>query len=172
MKSAVGAGTRGVAAAKSGTSCRPRHTRGFKSILVPVDFSACSAEAVRCASVLAARFGGVITLLHVVEPGMSSPNSLPLPALENTSEPLLNRERQRLEDWRRHLLHDRTGDLTLVRLGHAASEITDTAGALGAELIVLGRHEPSGAKEFSPGGTAERVLRHSLCPVLFVPAES
>jgi nucleotide-binding universal stress UspA family protein len=44
----------------------------IRRILVPVDFSAASEQALRHATALAAHFGGKITLVHVIESGRYS----------------------------------------------------------------------------------------------------
>jgi len=58
-------------------------------------------------------------------------------------------------------------DLRL-RHGHAAEEIVQAAEELSADLIVLGSHGRSVLHRFLLGSTAERVARHSHCPVLLV----
>jgi nucleotide-binding universal stress UspA family protein len=62
----------------------------------------------------------------------------------------------------------------LVRIGHAHSEIPDTASALNVDLIVMGTHGYAGLKHVLLGSTTERVVRHAACPVLTVrlPATS
>ena len=51
-------------------------------------------------------------------------------------------------------------------------EILQEAGAIGADLIVLGSHGLTGFKRLVLGSTAEDVLRHSTTPVLIVPAHA
>ncbi len=129
-----------------------------KRLLVPVDFSACSAHALEHARRLAEQFSGRLILLHVMEPP---------PGLDENNQATLQAERERLEDFgRRHVAHQVPVE-TLVRMGHAHSEITDTANAMGAELIVLGTHHLGGLAE-SPAGTAAWVVQHAPCPVLRV----
>jgi nucleotide-binding universal stress UspA family protein len=53
-------------------------------------------------------------------------------------------------------------------MGHAYSEIPDTAKAMGADLIVIATHGYTGLKHVLLGSTAERVVRHAPCPVLTV----
>ena len=53
--------------------------------------------------------------------------------------------------------------------GRAAPEIVAHAKKTGADLIVMGTHGRSGFQHAILGSVAERVLRHSPCPVLVVP---
>ena len=54
--------------------------------------------------------------------------------------------------------------------GRAAPEIVAYAKKTGADLIVMGTHGRSGFQHALLGSVAERVVHHSPCPVLVVPA--
>ena len=56
----------------------------------------------------------------------------------------------------------------LLRFGRPYLEITEAAGEVGADLIVLTTHGYTGLKHVVLGSTAERVVRHAPCPVLVV----
>src|ERR1700678_3000899 len=43
----------------------------FKRVLVPVDFSVCSLETLRYAKTFADKFGAMVNILHVVQPGFN-----------------------------------------------------------------------------------------------------
>jgi universal stress protein A len=142
----------------------------IKKILVPVDFSNCSLRALDYAVALAEHFASRMILLHVVEPGGYGISYCTLPADEGGSEGNpLQPEREQLSALHRKRVPQRVSCELLVRMGHAYSEIPDTAKALGADIIVLGAQGSSGLKHVSLGSTAERVLKHSPCPVLTVP---
>lgn len=123
---------------------------------------------------LARNFHARLVLLHVVEPAVY-PDSYLVAAstLEETSDKLMAASRERLAAIReRPALQGLSVEL-LVRMGRAQSEIPDTAKATGSDLIVMGTHGYSGLKHVLLGGTAERVVRHSQCPVLTVrPVQS
>ena len=141
----------------------------LKRILVPVDFSACSAKALDYAFGLAEKFGATLILLHIVEPTPYPENYMLLPqAIEEINQNLVQSARERLE----LLYHKRPCPRPpvefLVRLGHAYSEISDTAQALAADLIVVGTHGHTGLKHVLLGSTAEKVVRQAPCPVLTV----
>jgi universal stress protein A len=156
------------------SSSRTLRVPTLKQILVPVDFSECSSSALDYALMLARNFHARLVLLHVVEPAVY-PDSYLVAAstLEETSDKLMAASRERLAAIReRPALQGLSVEL-LVRMGRAQSEIPDTAKATGSDLIVMGTHGYSGLKHVLLGGTAERVVRHSQCPVLTVrPVQS
>jgi universal stress protein A len=57
---------------------------------------------------------------------------------------------------------------TKVRAGVAATEISQAATEIGADMIVLGTHGRSGLKHLLMGSIAESVLRVAPVPVLCV----
>jgi nucleotide-binding universal stress UspA family protein len=143
---------------------------GFKHILVAIDFSESGFNALDYASVLAQKFHSEVTLLHVVEPTVYSPNSLlGSSTMDEAGETLLAGARERLKKFKQRAAAQGLVADALVRMGRAQSDISDTAKAIGADLIVMGTHGHSGARQSTLGGTAERVLRYSGCPVLAVP---
>jgi nucleotide-binding universal stress UspA family protein len=141
----------------------------FKRILVPIDFSGCSLGALHYALALAEKFAAKLIFLHVVEPAVYPQNYLITPAtLDETNQNLLAVARERLAEVKQKATARGLPSETLVRMGRAQSEISDTAKATGTDLIVMGTHGYSGLKQVLLGGTAERVVRHSPCPVLTV----
>jgi nucleotide-binding universal stress UspA family protein len=138
----------------------------LKKILVPIDFSQTSAQALPYAASLAERFGAEVILLHVIEP-------LPLPVDSGYVPPgPQSPDRKVAQD---HLLRLRqevfAADAparTLVRIGAPFQEIADAAKSLGADLIVLTTHGYTGLTHVLLGSTAERVVRYADCPVLVV----
>lgn len=144
---------------------RPTEPR-FRKILVPIDFSDASICALDYALSLAACYHANLVLLHVVEPLVSSDQRTR--ALPSSSDITVEHGRERLEALRNRRPTQLNRAEMLVRIGHAPSEITDTANALGADLIVLGTDRGEGASSFLLGSTAEKVVRHSGCAVLTV----
>lgn len=141
----------------------------FKRILVPVDFSSHSAEAIRVAADLAARFDAQLTLAHVYDPMVYAlPDGYILfeqPQLEQLLAALeveLSGAKQlALEGGARRV------DKQLLQ-GSIGAEIVDFAGRGEFDLIVMGTHGRTGAKHLLLGSIAERVARLAPCPVLSV----
>lgn len=142
----------------------------FKTILVPVDFSDCSLRALDHAAALAKQLHAKLILLHVVEPAICGENYLlNSGALDEANRNIIASAREHLNKAKHRALTHGLETEMLVRMGRAQSDIADTANATGADLIVMGTHGIGGLKQVMLGGTAERVLWHSSCPVLTVP---
>jgi len=145
----------------------------LKRLLVALDFSPASLKALEYALGLAERFGAGLILLHVVEPAVYPENYKLLPqAVEEINQNLVQTARERLETLSKKRAAPRAGVDCLVRLGHAHSEIPDTAQAMAADLIILGTHGKNSQKQVFLGSTAERVVRQAACPVLTIPHTS
>jgi len=139
-----------------------------RRILAPTDFSECSLQAVEYAVELAKALGARLILLHIAEPLHAEGLLQVSPAAEDMNQNLLDKSRERLAAIGRSRAVHCPPEQILVRLGHAYSEITDTANALGADLIVLGAHGIPPLKPEFLGSTAERVIRKAGCPVVIV----
>ena len=140
----------------------------IKKILVPIDFSATSREALPWAAFLAGSFKAELVLLHVEE-------KFPIDYLlgrelfSHTMEPVMKQAEAELEHLAGGLRKTTRANISVVvRDGKPFQEICDGAEALGADLIVLTTHGHTGLKHVWLGSTAERVVRHAQCPVLVV----
>jgi nucleotide-binding universal stress UspA family protein len=152
--------------------------RPLVSILVPVDFSASSDQALRVAIDLARSSGAQLVLVHVHEPVLFSARRLRdasplgvfgLSALEELtsevdSKPLFDSRLEALQHW----LLAKSGLRVAARLraGSAAAEIIDVAFEEHSDLIVMGTHGRTGLPRWLMGSVAETVVRHARCPVL------
>jgi nucleotide-binding universal stress UspA family protein len=141
----------------------------LKRILVPIDFSDCSLRALDYALAFGEGFEAKLILLHVVEPAVYPENYLVVTStLDETNQNLMRAGRERLDGLSQKRVGGRVETETLVRIGRAPSEISDTAKALAADMIIIGTHGYAGLKHVLLGSTAERVVRHAPCPVLTV----
>ena len=151
-----------------------RETRGKKSsdfraetILVPLDFSEPSRNALRYARALARVTGGKLILFYALEP-VATPDFAYHPLMMETGE-ATTAVRHRLADiCKREGIGSSEIKETIVRKGPAHVEITQAAKNLKADLIVIATHGHTGLKHVVLGSTAERVVRHASCPVLVV----
>jgi len=141
----------------------------LKKIVVLIDFSQTSAQALPYAAALAERFGAEIILLHVI-----APVPLPLPfyvprklqeSAGRVAELAMDVQLSRLSE---EAFDDEMPSRTLVRAGVPSDEITKAARSQGADLIILTTHGYTGLKHALLGSTAERVVRNAACPVLVV----
>lgn len=154
-------------AKKPGASAAHAVPPKFERILVAVDFSEESRSALACAAELAARFDASLTLVHVVEPHFGPPDA-DVPELTGAGSDAEEFAEAKLDlnALGEQMLGPCRVVETLVRSGLAFFEITESAKALGADLIVVGTHGYTGVKRALLGSTAEKVVRHAPCPVL------
>ncbi len=143
-----------------------------QKIVAPTDFSTASALALDAAALLAKQFGAEIHLLYVYDPTLLSPLYV-VPGAAALAAPMQEprefedgviRELGRLRD-------ERFGGVAKVELAvkqhSSASEgICAYATEAGADLVVLSTHGRTGLSHLLIGSGAERVVRHSPCPVL------
>jgi len=141
----------------------------LERVLVPLDFSGRSRQALQVAVPLAQRYGGQVWLMHVVEPGGSYPyfvGEATLATFDTTG--IIERARERLATMANRLVPRELLGKNLVRVGRAYIEIITGAEELNADLIVIATHGYTGLKHMVLGSTAEQVVRHANCPVLTV----
>jgi nucleotide-binding universal stress UspA family protein len=141
----------------------------LRRILVPLDFSGQSRQALKCAVPLAAQFGATISLVHVVQAPVIL-SSLPEAsiAMPTDIKRLTEMAQERLDKTAAELLPEKVRGKTLVAGGNPTYGITTTAKSLKADLIVLSTHGFTGLKHVLLGSAAEGVVRHAHCPVLTV----
>ena len=135
-------------------------------IMVPVDFSDCSLDALEYAVAVAQRAQASVMLLHVLEPVSYG--------LDFTVSIQAEREHER------KILTERLAGLvaaleaanvkseSLVRGGLPRDSILEAAKAWSADLIVMGTHGRRGLSHALYGSVVESVLRKSHCPILTV----
>jgi nucleotide-binding universal stress UspA family protein len=138
----------------------------IKRILVPIDFSEASLNALASVRDLGKRFGAKLLLLYVVEPiYVADPYLAASPDVLDAQWDMAKEEMTRIgADLKKQgqRVH------TMVRGGVAAQVIVDTATSTGADLIVMGTHGRTGLTHMLIGSVAEKVLRTASCPVLTV----
>ena len=140
----------------------------LRKILVPIDFSNLSKAALPWATFLAKQFRAEIVLLHAVEK-FPIDDLLGRELLNHTMVPLMKQSEADLERIATGLSQSTGVNVAAaVREGRPYEEICAAAKALAADLIVLTTHGYTGLKHIWLGSTAERVVRHALCPVLVV----
>lgn len=141
----------------------------FATILLPSDFSDCSAEAARAARRLAETFGSRVIVLHVLdEPVALDPmfrGEVPLELLRGRMEQYA---REGMESFLAAHFAGLPGVETRTASGVPYREIIREARECGAGLIVIGTHGRTGVERVIFGSTAEKVVRMAPCPVLSV----
>lgn len=133
-----------------------------KKVVVPIDFSESSPEAVEVARGMVADPAD-LHVVHVLAPLQHlSPMGEWGPLDNDPSWDAVTRKH--LADW---LAERNYTDVTqVVLIGDPGLEVADYAKEHAADLIVIPSHGYHGVKRLVLGSVAERVLRHADCPVL------
>lgn len=139
----------------------------LKKILVPTDFSACAADALRLAQEIAQKFEGTITLLHVYQiPAYPLAEGTyvggPQVTAEIVKDILAALERAKDEAGASVPIS------TQIAEGVPYLEVARVAREGHFDLIVIGTHGRTGLRHLLLGSVAERVVRTASCPVLTV----
>jgi nucleotide-binding universal stress UspA family protein len=128
-------------------------------LLVASDLTGRSVYPLQRAVQLKAESDCQVTVLHVVEQGLTS----------HVSERRYAEALAELEDWKRALPEaSQPGIGVTVTVGDPFADIVDTLHAQQIDLAVIGGPGKRGVKELFTGTTAERVIRFSDEPVLMV----
>lgn len=131
----------------------------IKRILVPVDFSRDSLDALSAARDLAKQFGAELLILYVIEP------------IHFITVSEVYEEQRRLSDVELTHIGDELRAAgqrfrILIKAGVPAHVIVDTARRSGTGMIVMGTHGRTGLAHMLIGSVAEKVVRTAGCPVL------
>ena len=159
---------RGLRAARD--TAESGNQNNIRNILVLIDFSLLSIEAIEAAKVIARHFGATIHLAHVQAP--QHPVAL-LGQVFSSGGRAVSFEQHRREASREELIKlARRCELPFARNIHLPEgavvfqEACRLAEKLPADLIVMPTHGRTGLKHLFLGSTAERVVQHAPCPVL------
>lgn len=130
-----------------------------RSILVPVDGSHASMQAVALACEIARKNKGKVYLVHVIEVKRTLPLDAQLESEEATGDEILAQAERVAREQRfgvgGEILHAR----------EAGPAIVDEAIDRGVDLIILGMSYPQRFGEFELGRVVEYVLRSAPCEV-------
>ena len=134
----------------------------FKLILVPVDFDQSSLKALELAAKVAQQNGGKVFVLHIV------PVDIDVTGMPQYAELITRQEsldREKLTVLAKPYLGEVPWEI-LEDMGQPADVIVNVAARLPADLIVMVTHGRRGLARLVEGSIAEKVLRHTPCPVL------
>lgn len=144
----------------------------FRRILVPLDGSPSAERAVPLATTLAQKFGSEILLLRVLDiPMPTAPAShveVTMGWVREARALALKEARDYLDKLQRQIFRQRIPVRALTRDQSPAEDILTLAANEEVDLIVMSAHGHGAAACWTFGSVADKVARHSPCPVLFV----
>ena len=142
----------------------------IESILVPIDFSSSSAEAVRYAIDFARAFAARLVLFHSFEaPQFLTTHRSGHPSLPPTPETARAATEDQMRQFVKAFNFDGVDFETQVMMGRAAEAICDYAVKRKSDLIITSTHGRTGFMHVLIGSVAEHVVRYARTPVLVVP---
>ncbi len=144
----------------------------FRRILVPLDGSPLAERAIPLATAMAEKFGSEILLLRVLDIPKPTP---PTSHLEVTigwvreARAQAHEEAQNYLDARQQEVYGQGIKVrALMRDRSPAEDILQVASSEKIDLIVMSAHGQGGLARWTFGSVADKVARHSPCPVLLV----
>ena len=139
----------------------------IKKILVPIDFSDYSKNALKYAVNIVETFKAEMFLVYVVEPVIYPPDfSMGQIAIPSVNTEWDERAKEELKKLAEAEIPKEIKVQTIVKTGKPFLEIIDTATEKDIDLIVIATHGHSGVEHILFGSTAEKVVRKAPCPVL------
>ena len=147
----------------------------FKRVLVPLDGSSLSERALPVARALARKFESQIILLRVLDiPTPTAPTShleVTMGWVREARRHALQGAQSYLETIQCELYGEGFETRVLLRDRSPAEDILDVACAEHIDLIVMSSQGKGALARWTFGSVAEKVARHSPCPVLLVRQE-
>lgn len=136
-------------------------------LMVPLDFSGKSRQALRYAVPLAQKFGARIVLLHVL-PDTRGTSASTASLLTGTPAEQRAAALKRLQATAASLVPTTIRTDFSVLVGDPTKKIIEAIEKHDVDLLVLTTTGRTGLKRILIGSTAEQVMRHAPCPVLSV----
>lgn len=136
----------------------------IKNILVPVDYSEQSADALAFALKIAKLTSCSISLVHVID----KPADFTFQD-KATKEYVLQNEEQRITELAENIEGDGTGITYFVRVGNIITSIQKLSRAFEYDLIVTGTKGATGLKSKLFGSVTSGLILNSEIPVLAIP---
>jgi nucleotide-binding universal stress UspA family protein len=143
--------------------------KNISHILVPLDFSESSLNALETAIALAKQQKAKITLLNVVDSSLMYGFKGVYYVSEKTIDSMVDVSAEMLNPLLANINEHNLECTSEIKVGLVPQAIANTAYDSKADLIIMGTHGISGFREFFIGSTAQKVVKISYCPVLTVP---
>lgn len=143
-------------------------TLSIQNIIVPIDFSKISVQAIQIAKQFARRFGASINLAHVRQLNCVADFVAP-PVIPFSLMPYRQNGEQTVHKELKKVASEHgvpSANCEVLSGAPPFDEICRLAQKIPADLIIMPTHGRTGLKHVFLGSTAERVVQHSPCPVV------
>ncbi len=136
-------------------------------VLVPIDFSDYSKNALKYAVNFVKHFQAELFLIYVVEPVIYPPDfSMGQIAVPSVDIDMDKRAFEELNKLANQEIPAQIKVKSIVKTGKPFIEIIETAKEVDIDLIIIATHGHTGMEHILFGSTAEKVVRKAPCPVL------
>ena len=142
----------------------------MKNIIVPVDFSDQSYNAMLTAASIAKKHNATIYALHMLELNEAILSSTESFHPEHTVF-LIKLAEKRLKEFLEKPYLDGIKVIPIIKHFKVFSEISQVAENHNADLIIMGSHGSDGLKEIFVGSNTEKVVRNSDIPVMVIKSK-
>jgi len=139
----------------------------ISKVLVPIDFSDYSKNALKYAVNFVKHFKAQLYLIYVVEPVIYPPDfsmgQIAIPSVD------LEMDKRAIDELNKLADQEIPAEIkvkTIVKTGKPFIEIIETARDQDVDLIIIATHGHTGVEHILFGSTAEKVVRKAPCPVL------
>lgn len=136
-------------------------------ILVPIDFSDYSKNALKYAVQFAKHFNSSMYLIYVIEPVIYPADfSMGQVAIPSMDTNIQSRAEEELTNLAKNFVDPSIKVEIIIKTGKPFVEINETAKEMDIDLIIIATHGHTGVEHLLFGSTAEKVVRKAPCPVL------
>jgi nucleotide-binding universal stress UspA family protein len=139
----------------------------IRKILVPIDFSDYSKNALKYAVEFGMSLKAKLYLVYVIEPIVyPSDFSMGQVSIPSAETDMTKRAEEELGNLARNFSDPELPAETIIKTGKPFVEIIETAKENDIDLIIMATHGHTGVEHLLFGSTAEKVVRKAPCPVL------
>ncbi len=152
---------------RCGTDGKKSPYPNYRSILLPIDFSDTSVNALWQAAEMARSYGAILTLLHVAEPiDFSGYTQEGDSSEEDFLDSQLDSAEKALHDFTSNAPLEGIEVYTRVVHGRPGRKIIEYADEEGIDLIIIPSLGKSGLERLLMGSTVNKVVHRANCPVM------
>ena len=144
--------------------------QAVRRVLVPIDFSDASREALRHAKEIALTYGAEVDLLHAVQ-SPTYPSAYNLDPISFPTDEVVEQAEEQLADWALEELGYEHA-LVSAEVGSPSGTILDYVEKNEVDLVVIATHGRTGLDRLVLGSVAERVVRQAPTPVFLVKPDT